>query len=285
MTFGPEEENQILRHFLKRNSYDAPGNLLLTLGTGIPGAELDSNKNPGYAPIPVTYDLWGFATQGRISNILTVTFPVAITDWEEQVGAWLLWSIDTSFQVAAGRVDNPMFIKEWERVVFEPFTMSIIQNGREPNIWGHFSDFAENAIMNHVLGKVTYPAPDIWVGLCTANPGDAGTNENCNEVSPTAGGYQRVSTSPAGWDVTAFPYWGRGWNNARIEFPDATLNGWGRVTHVALFDVQFPTDDGHLLIYGPLETPWTVTAGSKPWFEGASYLESEDKGMYVRFSV
>lgn len=123
---------------------------------------------------------------------------------------------------------------------------------------GCLSNYAERAILLHVFNKETLAIPYIYVGLCAANPGEAGTGANCNEI-PHVYGYERA---------TAY-YWsevmgGFVENSAEILFGVA-VGGWGTVTHFALFNTQ-TYGAGDMLIYGSLVAPREIVAGSTPRF-------------------
>ena len=61
---------------------------------------------------------------------------------------------------------------------------------------GSFSDYLENALLDHVLGTTSYSQPTIYVALYTTAPTDAGGG---TEVS--GGSYARVAVSA--WDAAS----------------------------------------------------------------------------------
>ena len=85
---------------------------------------------------------------------------------------------------------------------------------------GSLSNYAENAILDHVLKTTSFSVPtNIYVALSTADPLDTGAGI----AEPEGGGYERViCTSRA----TA--------NTADVVFPEATGN-WGTITFVMGF--------------------------------------------------
>lgn len=124
---------------------------------------------------------------------------------------------------------------------------------------GCLSNYAEVAILNHIFNKATLAQPYIYVGLCTANPTDAGTGANCYEV-PHTNFYERATahywSAPVGGFVE---------NSAEIVFNMVTGTGWGEVSHFALFDAE-TYSMGNMIIYGALVSPKVVVAGSIPKF-------------------
>ncbi len=112
---------------------------------------------------------------------------------------------------------------------------------------GSFTDYLENALINHILRNTTYTSPTtIYVGLFTAAPSDSGGG---TEVS--GGGYARQAAT------FSAPSAGATSNAADITFPTATAN-WGTITHVALFDAA---TGGNMLFWGALTTSKAVNTG------------------------
>ena len=92
-----------------------------------------------------------------------------------------------------------------------------------------FSDYLENALLDHLFGKATFSAPaNIFIALFTVAPADDGTGGT--EVS--GGAYARVSTAAADWNAAAA---GLIDNLNAIVFPQATAN-WGTVVAFGLYD-------------------------------------------------
>lgn len=111
------------------------------------------------------------------------------------------------------------------------------------------SDFLENAVLDHVLGNVSYtPATTLYIGLWTADNGlEAGTLTS--EVS--GGGYARKSV-----DFSAAAT-GSSSNSATVTFDAATAN-WGTITHVAVMDAL---TGGNVLFHGAVTTAKTIESG------------------------
>ncbi|MFD2703825.1 hypothetical protein ACFSVM_25680, partial [Paenibacillus shunpengii] len=96
------------------------------------------------------------------------------------------------------------------------------------------SNFLENKILNHVLrGEVYAPPTELYIGLFTSDPGEAGTG---TEV--TGAGYARrpITFSPSTVGTTS--------NTADILSPASTA-AWGTITHFGIFDAL---TGGNLLI-------------------------------------
>jgi hypothetical protein len=91
------------------------------------------------------------------------------------------------------------------------------------------------------------PPTVVYVGLFTANPGDAGVLTG--EVA--GGSYLRQAVS---WSTISN---GVASNSALITFPHATAD-WGNVTYLGLLDA--PTG-GNMLMYAPATLAKTIGAG------------------------
>jgi hypothetical protein len=120
---------------------------------------------------------------------------------------------------------------------------------------GSFSDYLENELLDHLLGKGSYAPPTVYIALSTADPGDSGAGLN----EPTGNGYARVQTEASDWNVAAA---GSLDNVNLIEF-DAATGDWGTVTHFALFDA---VSAGNLLAHGALAQAKTVNSGDTARF-------------------
>lgn len=117
------------------------------------------------------------------------------------------------------------------------------------------SDYAENKLLDHLLGKASFTMPaSVRVALFTAAPSDAGGG---TEV--TGGSYARqaiiVNTSSGG---ATNP-------NADVVFPVATAS-WGTITHVGIFDAA---SGGNLLMHGALTASKAIASGDQLIFPAA----------------
>jgi len=128
-----------------------------------------------------------------------------------------------------------------------------------------FSDYLENALLDHLFGKAAYTAPTIYVGLSTADPLDDGTGL----AEPVGNGYARVATAATDWSAASS---GVTTNATTITFPQAT-GLWGTVTHFALFDAS---TGGNLLASGALTTAKSPDVGDTPSFAAGSLTVTLD---------
>lgn len=114
-----------------------------------------------------------------------------------------------------------------------------------------FSNYLEDALINHVLRNTSYPTPglNIYVALYTTDPTDA---DSGTEV--TGGSYARQQVTA--WDA---PSNGATQNTSEIAFPVATGN-WGTVTHVGIRDAAAA---GNLLYHGILTAPVAINTNEQ----------------------
>lgn len=112
---------------------------------------------------------------------------------------------------------------------------------------GSLSNYTENKVLDHVVGKTSFTMPSTWLALFTVAPTDAGGG---TEV--TGGSYARVATAGADWSAAS----GGAITNANaLTFPQATDN-WGTIVAAALLDAS---SGGNMLIWGDLAVNKTVT--------------------------
>jgi len=125
---------------------------------------------------------------------------------------------------------------------------------------GSLSDFAELELLDHIMGVGSFTMPTVYIGLCTADPTDAGTGAACNEVADS-NAYARLAISadfqtPAASGAIA--------NDGAVAFVTAT-GSWGECTHFAYFD-SGTHGAGNMLAHGDLTASKTVGDGDTPSF-------------------
>lgn len=116
---------------------------------------------------------------------------------------------------------------------------------------GNLSDYAENKLLNHILGIEAFAMPEkIYIALFTSDPTDAAIG---TEV--TGGGYERKNVTGTFSKATT----GTSSNNIDHLFP-AAKSLWGTITHIAIYDA--PTG-GNMLWHSKLSTEKTIAATDK----------------------
>ena len=122
---------------------------------------------------------------------------------------------------------------------------------------------ATNAVENSVLESVLHTGGTLYISLHTASPGDTG-NQATSEATYT--GYARVAISGNSTDLPVAS--GAAANSSTITFGKATA-GTETITHVGIGTAE--TGTGSLLIYNPLSSSLSITAGVTPLFEAGGF--------------
>lgn len=110
------------------------------------------------------------------------------------------------------------------------------------------SDYLEDAFLDHFLGTTSTSSPtNVYVGLHTADPTDAGTGA---EVSGNGYARQTIAFGASSSGTAS--------NSAAVEFPAASGGSWGTITHIGLYDAL---TGGNLLFHSSLTTSKTIADG------------------------
>lgn len=141
---------------------------------------------------------------------------------------------------------------------------------------GSMSDVYEKKVLDLIFrntgASATAPmglnATNVWVGLYTAAPSDAGGG---TEV--TGGSYARVAIvrTGAGWNAATGTL-ALTDNTASIDFPTATAP-WGTITHFGIFDAATA---GNMIYWADLTATKTVGTGDTASFAAGSLDVTQD---------
>lgn len=115
-----------------------------------------------------------------------------------------------------------------------------------------FSDYLENKLLEHVVGKTSFTMPTVYVALYTVAPTDAGSGTEADYTS-----YARVQTAGSDWGNAAS---GAIANAAAITFPQCT----GGSNTIVAFGLLDAASGGNLLAYGTCSL--AVSNGITPEF-------------------
>ena len=120
---------------------------------------------------------------------------------------------------------------------------------------GSFGDYAENKVLDHIVGKTSFTMPTAYIGLKTADP----TDDNSGGTEPTigTGGYARIATTGTSWDAASA---GATANAAALSFPISTSAWSTGATNLTHFIIMDAATAGNLLAHGDLTTPRAVNA-------------------------
>jgi hypothetical protein len=108
-----------------------------------------------------------------------------------------------------------------------------------------FSSYADNKLIDHLLGSGTYTKPDKYVALYVGDPAGSGT-----EVSTSGSAYARQSAT---FSIAA----NVATNSANIEWSAAT-SAWGTVDYIAIYDAS---TGGNMLVTSALTYAKTISSG------------------------
>ena len=109
------------------------------------------------------------------------------------------------------------------------------------------SNYAENKVLDHILGTTAFTAPSaVYLGLSTGSFGD---DNSGTELSGS--NYSRVAVT---FDAASG---GTADNTGAIEFAAAT-GTWGSISHFGIFD---NSSGGNLLIHGAFTAAKTIASG------------------------
>ncbi|MBI5578129.1 MAG: hypothetical protein HY895_03170 [Deltaproteobacteria bacterium] len=118
---------------------------------------------------------------------------------------------------------------------------------------GSLSDFAENEVLDHILGVGAYTPPaTVYLALSTADPTDAGSGL----AEPSGNGYARTAIAFGAASARAIA------NSAVVTFPQAS-GAWGTITHWALMHAAA---GGSMLAHGEVEPDQAIVALNTPSF-------------------
>ena len=120
---------------------------------------------------------------------------------------------------------------------------------------GSLSDFAENALLDHVF-NVAYSHPaTVYLALCTADPTDAGTGASMSECL-SANNYAREEIAFAAAS-------GRSIAQTGVVTFNLASGAWGTATHWAIVD-SVTYGEGNMLAHGALSEEKVIISGNTP---------------------
>lgn len=117
------------------------------------------------------------------------------------------------------------------------------------------SNYAENALLDHIFNTAYTAAATLYLALCTADPTDAATGASMNEVA-NSGSYARTAIAFSAASAK------RVTQNGDVTFPQAS-GSWGTITHWAIVD-NATYGSGNVLAYGAFTASKSVVSGNTP---------------------
>jgi len=117
--------------------------------------------------------------------------------------------------------------------------------------------YAENKVLELLVGKTAFATPSVWVALFIVAP----THEDgTGGTEASAGNYALKSTAPADWAAAAN---GAIQNGNDITFVEASGVNWGEINGWALYDAE---TGGNMLVWGNITVPKTISIGDTAKF-------------------
>jgi hypothetical protein len=136
----------------------------------------------------------------------------------------------------------------------------------------NLSNYAEKKLIDHLFKVASYtPATNIYIGLHTADPTDAG---NGAEVS--GNNYSRVACNV--WNAASNR---ASANTGDIVFPEASVS-WGTVTHFSLWD---NSSAGNLLAHGQFGSSKVIGSGNVPTIAAGGITITFEAGVFSTYAA
>jgi hypothetical protein len=128
---------------------------------------------------------------------------------------------------------------------------------------GSFSDYLENAVLNHVFKNTALSQPsNLYIALCTVTVTDSMTGSTITE--PSGNAYARTLCN--GWTVSS----GSAQNSGTVTFPTAS-GSWGTILDVAICDAS---SGGNVIAYGTLTSSRSITTNDVVVFNASQITVS-----------
>lgn len=118
---------------------------------------------------------------------------------------------------------------------------------------GSLSDYAENALLGHLLSSAYTRPATVYLGLCTADPTDAATGASCNEV-PNSSGYARTAITFNAASSRQIA------QSADVLFP-AVSGVISNITHWVITDTS-SYGAGNVLAHGDFSSSFSLAVGN-----------------------
>jgi hypothetical protein len=126
------------------------------------------------------------------------------------------------------------------------------------------STYAQQKILDHMVGKASWTMPTAYVAGYTAAPSDAGGGTECSYT-----GYTRATTSASDWGSAS----GTTATNAAVIALGGCTAGTATITHFGVFDAL---SGGNLIGWAPLGASLIVNPGVTPQFAVGALVRTID---------
>lgn len=122
---------------------------------------------------------------------------------------------------------------------------------------GSLAVYAENKVLDHIVGKASFTMPTVHVALFTVTP----THEDgTGGTEASAGNYERKSTAGGDWESASS---GAIQNGNDITFIECASENWGTINGFALYD---GASGGNMIGWGALGAAKPISIGDTAKF-------------------
>lgn len=221
-TLSDYAENKLIDHAMKTASFTVPTNIYVALSTADPtkdGSGIAEPVGNNYARKLINN--WDAAASRATENTDEIEMNEASGNWGT-IAHWALFDAITGGNMLVyGSFTSPKTITSGvnSRIPVGDIDISFDSGG--------IATYLADALLDHLLKVSPYTQPnDIYVGLFTASPGDAGSI--VNEIA--VGNYARVNQNT--WDAASGEVTQ---NTSIIQFVTANTY-FGTITYYGMFD-------------------------------------------------
>lgn len=127
---------------------------------------------------------------------------------------------------------------------------------------GNLALYAENKVLELIVGKTAFATPTVYVALFTVTP----THEDgTGGTEASLGNYVRKSTAGGDWEAAAA---GAIQNGNDITFIECATVNWGTINGFALYDGE---SGGNMIGWGALSVAKTINIGDTAKFAAGDF--------------
>ncbi len=127
---------------------------------------------------------------------------------------------------------------------------------------GNLALYAENKVLELLVGKTAFSTPTVYVALFTVTP----THEDgTGGTEASAGNYIRKSTAGGDWEAAAN---GAIQNGNDITFIECAGGNWTTINGFALYDAE---SGGNMIAWGALGAAKTIDIGDTAKFAAGDF--------------
>ena len=245
-------EDELLDHVLGTGAYTQP-TIYVGLSTADPLDTGSGDTEPTYtAYARVAVAAWDAAASRATENTGTITFPQKTDGGTETITHFTIWDA-----LSAGNMLGHGSFTTSKAIVINN-TPTIAAGELDVSVTtGGMTTYLADALLDHVFENTAYTQDTLYVGLSTADPGDAGSQAS----EPSGSNYAREAH--AAWDASS----GGASENTGTITMNTPSGSWGLCTH---HFIAYAASVGNSLLYGALDTSQTPDDGDTVQYVGGA---------------